>query len=615
MNHRKIISLLMAITMLLGMVTCTTAFAGTIYQMGDSGETILQIQERLAELGYTDTETDGTYGEGTQKAILAFQRTNDLLETGYADEVTVRILFSGSAEKARTASYYEDWMVEECAAESAYGYPMPMTTSAPMANASYAYGTTKSTASAPAWNTREYTTFSENGFQSVSTSPLSTFAADVDTASWSQVRQMLLRGETVPADSVRIEEMLNYFHYNYKAPEAGEPFGVTMELGACPWNSQTRLLLIGLQAETVETTHEPKNLVFLIDVSGSMDSEKKLPLVKRSFLLLLETLEPTDTVSIVTYASSDRVVLDGVPAANKTLIMEAINDLTAGGCTNGAAGIQTAYHIASSHYVEGGVNRILLATDGDLNVGITSEGDLARLVMEEKAAGISLTCLGFGGSNYKDNRMEALADYGDGNYWYIDSIHEARRALVTEAGGTFHTVAKDVKIQVDFNPAYVKGYRLIGYEDRLLDAEDFANDSVDGGEIGSGHRVTALYEIVPVDSAFDFGAVESRYTTVTTGDSTEWLTVSIRAKAPDGDVSTLYTYALDDLDEARPTENLGFASGVAELGMLMRGSEWSGCATYESALELIRSCPSVTGDACKEELVYLAGLLVRDNAD
>ena len=355
--------------------------------------------------------------------------------------------------------------------------------------------------------------------------------------------------------------------------------------------------------------------MFLIDTSGSMFGSDRLDLVKRAFLLLLDELEPEDTVSIVAYASQDRVVLEGAPAADKTRIMEAINELEARGATNGSAGITRAYEIASKYYREGGVNRILLATDGDLNVGVTSEGDLARMVTEKKESGISLTCLGFGMGNYKDNKMEALADYGNGNCRYIDTIYEARKALVEEGGGTFITVAKDVKIQVDFNPAMVKGYRLIGYEDRVMAAEDFANDEKDGGEIGSGHRMTALYEIVPADSDFDFGEAESRYQKNQAAEAAEdadWLTVSIRAKEPEGTESKLYEYPVkEDAVSETLSENLRFAAGVAEAGMILRGSEWKGTATWASALELVRGCDSVSGDPYKEEFVYLLTLLER----
>ncbi len=594
------------VSILLVLVMCLVSLASAAFaddgmlRQGDSGEEVLKLQERLAELGYDDTEMDGVFGPGTEKALILFQKTNGLLATGIADEVTLRLLMSDEAKGApeTDSTVYEDLELFETGA-----YMMPMPTNSMAKSAAF---------DGFDLDTREYTTFAENGFVSVLSSPLSTFAADVDTASWTQIRQMLLRGEQVPKDSVRIEEMLNYFSYDYKKPEKGEPFGVTMEMTDCPWQKGNKLLLIGLQAETIAKEDEaPRNLVFLIDVSGSMYDDDKLPLAKRAFQLLLDELKPTDIVSIVTYASRDEVVLDGVPAADKTRIMEAIDQLRAGGSTNGSAGIQTAYELAEKHFIEGGVNRILLATDGDLNVGVTSEGDLARLVSEKKEKGVSLTVMGFGGWNYKDNRMEALADYGDGNYWYIDTIFEARRALVTEAGGTFNTVAKDVKLQLDFNPAMLKGYRLIGYEDRLLANEDFADDSVDGGEIGSGHRVTVLYELVPADSDFEFGEAVSKYASHPGDGSGEWLTLSVRAKEPDGDESKLYTYVLEDEASAAPSENIRFAAGVAEFGMLLRGSEWSGTADYESALELLRGCGSITGDVYKEELVYLLGLMIR----
>ena len=362
-----------------------------------------------------------------------------------------------------------------------------------------------------------------------------------------------------------------------------------------------------------EEERAPHNLVFLIDTSGSMHGADRLDLVKRAFLLLLDELKAEDTASIVTYASSDRVIIEGVPASEKTRIMEAISELEAHGSTNGSAGILRAYEIAEKYRKEGGINRILLATDGDLNVGVTSEGDLARLAEEKKKSGIALTCLGFGMGNYKDNKMEALADYGDGNCWYIDSIHEARKALVTEGGGAFQTVAKDVKIQVDFNPALVAGYRLIGYEDRLMAAEDFANDAKDGGEIGSGHRMTALYEIVPAGSDFDFGGTGSRYGgAAETGETGEMLTIAIRAKEPEGSESRLYEFPVraDSLTETL-SDNLKFAAAVAETGMLLRGSEWKGTATWESVLGLLRDCGAVSGDVYKEEFLYLAGLLSR----
>ncbi len=465
------------------------------------------------------------------------------------------------------------------------------------------------------WNTDEFTHFASSGFLSTLTSPLSTFAADVDTSSYAQFRRRVLQGETIPKDSIRIEEMLNYFSYDYARPEGDDPFGVTVSCAPCPWNDQTRLLQIGIAAKTVDAGERPPyNLVFLIDTSGSMEGSDRLDLVKRAFLLMLEELRADDTVSIVTYANQDRVVLEGTPATEKTRIMEAINDLSARGGTHGSAGLIRAYEIAEKYRKDGSVSRILLATDGDLNIGPSSESELVALVTEKKEKGISLTCLGFGMGNYKDNKMEALADHGDGNCHYIDTIHEARKALVTEAGGTFLTVAKDVKLQLDFNPAWIKGYRQIGYEDRKLAAEDFADDTKDGGEIGSGHRVTVLYEIVPADSAFEFGGTESRYQKPESENAAdgEMLTVSIRAKKPDSDTSDLYEYPVKaDIFRDEMDDNLRFAAAVAEVGMVLRDSEWKGTASYSEALALLRGCGAVSGDAYREEFLYLVTLLER----
>ena len=606
---RKVTAIILAMLMVLSITASAMGEENRIWQTGDSGEKIAWIQTRLKELAYLNREPTGIFDEETEEALKAFQRDHDLLQTGMADSVTMKVLettmdTADDMMSQRTYDVYE--AAEAPAAKAAYG--APLSTGMPVSNGGWS-GQIE-------WNTEEYATFESNRFLSVLTSPLSTFAADADTSSYAMLRRKVLNGERVAPDSVRIEEMLNYFHYSYARPKDGEPFGVTTEIGPCPWNEKTKLLLIGLQAEEIKKDDRPgHNLVFLIDTSGSMFGSERLDLVKRAFMLLLDELEPDDTVSIVAYASQDRVVIEGVPAADKTRIMEAISELEAGGATNGSAGINRAYEIAAKYYREGGVNRILLATDGDLNVGTTGEGDLANLVSEKKKAGISLTCLGVGMGNYKDNKMEALADYGDGNCRYLDTIHEARKALVEEGGGTFVTVAKDVKIQVDFNPAMVKGYRLIGYEDRMMAAEDFANDEKDGGEIGSGHRMTALYEIVPADSDFEFGEAGSRYQNTQAEEADEgadWLTVSIRAKEPEGNESKLYEYPVKaDAVKETMSENLRFAAGVAEAGMLLRESEWKGTASWAQALELVRGCKSVTGDAYKEEFVYLLTLLER----
>lgn len=612
---KKITAIILAALIALSIAAGAMGEENRIWRIGDTGEKVIWIQTRLKELEYLDRTPTGIFDEETEEALKQFQRDWGLLKTGMGDSVTMQALETTTETRSELESkwtVYEDACYEVSAAapamKSVSYAAMPMATAMP------ALGAVSN--GRISWNTEEYTTFEGNRFLSVQTSPLSTFAADVDTSSYSLFRRKVLAGDRISSDSIRIEELLNYFHYDYAQPKNGEPFGVTVEIAPCPWNEQTKLLLIGLQAAEIKADNRPgHNLVFLIDTSGSMYGSDRLDLVKRAFMLLLEELKPEDTVSIVAYASQDRVVIEGVPAAEKTRIMEAISELEAGGATNGSAGISKAYEIAAKYYREGGVNRILLATDGDLNVGTTGEGDLARLVSEKKKAGISLTCLGVGMGNYKDNKMEALADYGDGNCRYLDTIHEARKALVEEAGGTFITVAKDVKIQVDFNPAMVRGYRLIGYEDRVMAAENFADDEKDGGEIGSGHRMTALYEIVTADSGFEFGEAGSRYQNAQAAEAAEgadWLTVSIRAKEPEGTESRLYEYPVKaDEVSATVSDNLRFAAAVAETGMILRESEWKGSASWAQALELVRGCGSVTGDAYKEEFVYLLTLLER----
>lgn len=461
------------------------------------------------------------------------------------------------------------------------------------------------------FNTEEYSYISENGFKRVSDEPLSTFSIDVDTAAYSNVRRMIRNGETIPADAVRIEEMINYFDYDYPEPEEGEPFTVTTEYSDCPWNPENNLLLVGLQAKEIDFENRPhSNLVFLLDVSGSMYSEDKLPLVRKSFAMLAENLTEKDRVSIVTYAGYESVVLEGVPGDRTAVIMEALEGLEAGGSTAGAAGIRKAYELAQEYFIPGGNNRVILATDGDLNVGISSEGELTRLIQEKKKSGVHLSVLGVGTGNLKDNKMEALADNGDGNYNYIDSVFEAKKVLVDEMGGTLITVAKDVKIQVEFNPEKVAGYRLVGYENRLLDQEDFHNDKVDAGEIGAGHTMTALYEIQPAGTGSG-QKMELKYQTTgqatnqTTG-SSELLTVSLRYKAPNGDKSRLISHPVEaDSYRQEMSENLAFASAVAEFGMVLRDSDNRGNATFDSVLELAEPCVHADSDDYRKEFLGL----------
>lgn len=448
------------------------------------------------------------------------------------------------------------------------------------------------------FNTEEYNYQKENSFISCATNRFSTFAADVDTASYANLRRQVTQNGEVNPDSVRVEELINYFRYDYPQPAEGEPFGVYTEITDCPWNGQTKLLRIGLQAKDIDTENMPRsNLVFLIDVSGSMEDYNKLPLVRRSFLTLVETLGEDDVVSIVTYASGQDIILDGVSAGDKTAIMKTIEDLEAGGSTSGSKAIEMAYDLAEKHFIEGGNNRIIMATDGDLNVGITSEGELTRLVKKKAKKGVYLSILGYGMGNYKDNKLESMADNGNGNYAYIDTIDEARKVLVDEAGGTLFTVAKDVKLQVEFNPDMVKGYRLIGYENRVMNAEDFANDEKDGGEIGAGHQVTAMYEIVPAGSDFGIFEPEGKYggaAEPASGDQSgadgEYCTVNIRYKAPDGDASTLLSYPVDGSsvrDEMSADQK--WCAGVSQAAMLIRDSEFKGTSDYDSVLEMLKS--------------------------
>lgn len=462
------------------------------------------------------------------------------------------------------------------------------------------------------YNTEEYSYIAENGYKRVADEPLSTFSVDVDTAAYSNIRRMIHQGTPIPADAVRIEEMINYFDYDYPEPDGEDPFSVTAEYSACPWNQENNLLLIGLQAKEIDFSNRPaSNFVFLLDVSGSMYSDDKLPLVQKAFGMLAENLTENDRVSIVTYAGYETVVLDGETGNHIPAIVDALDSLTAGGSTAGSAGIQKAYELAEKHFIPGGNNRVILATDGDLNVGVTSEGALTRLIQEKKKSGVHLSVLGVGTGNIKDNKMEALADNGDGNYNYLDSVYEAKKVLVDEMGGTLITVAKDVKIQVEFNPAYVAGYRLVGYENRLLNKEDFHNDAVDAGEIGSGHTVTALYEIVPAGSGS--GGSELKYQTAPKQegltDSSELLTVSLRYKAPNGDTSKLMSYPVEaDSYQKDMSPNLRFAAAVAEFGMVLRDSENRGNATYETVMQLAESCVTMWSDGYRKEFLELVKL-------
>ena len=464
-------------------------------------------------------------------------------------------------------------------------------------------------------NDEEYNYIKENGYTAVSSAPLSTFSADVDTASYTNVRRMIDDGMDVPPDAVRIEEFINYFDYDYTDPADGEPFAVHTELSDCPWNDETELLMVGINTKGFDAVLDERpamNLVFLIDVSGSMYDDNKLPLVQKSFSMLTDNLTAADRVSIVTYAGSDEVVLEGADGNDRKKILRAINDLEAGGSTAGAAGINTAYDIAQKYFIDGGNNRVILATDGDLNVGLSSESELTRLIEEKRESGVFLSVLGFGTGNYKDNRLEALADYGNGNYSYIDSEKEAKKVLVDEMSGTLFTVAKDVKFQLEFNPANVKGYRLIGYENRVMAAEDFNDDTKDAGEIGAGHSVTVLYEIVPADSKMELGESKLKYASDSEGVmGDELLTVNIRYKEPEGSESKLLTYPVNkSLYSDKMSADMNFASCVAEFGMLLRNSRYIGDVTYKDVSAQL-SKYDYSDDDYKDEFIYLVNTMKR----
>lgn len=467
------------------------------------------------------------------------------------------------------------------------------------------------------WNTENYNAVKESGFVSVNTQPFSTFGADVDTAVYSNFRRSVYEndGFGISGDAIRIEEMVNYFNYDYAKPADGEKFGVVTDLAPCPWNDDTLLLRVGVRAEEI-VPEKGSNIVFLIDTSGSMFDNNKLPLAQEAFKTLQAQLTQNDTVSIVTYAGSSEVALEGARGDEHQKIVDAIDELEAYGSTNGEGGIKKAYEIAEKYFIEGGNNRVILATDGDLNVGVSSEAGLIELVEEERETGVFLSCLGFGSGNYQDDKMEALADHGNGNYAFVDCTAEAERVLKDEMWSTLFTVAKDVKFQVEFNPAQVKGYRLVGYENRKMAAEDFADDTKDGGEVGSDQCVTVLYEVVLNDSAFEIPGVDSRYGNDAAGaaDSDELLAVNIRYKEPDSNTSELRTYPVTkDMISDTMDDDTSWAAGVAQFGMLLRESEFAGTSTYEDIIDRLKQDPKVMTDDFRAEFLYIAEKVAQDN--
>ncbi len=468
-------------------------------------------------------------------------------------------------------------------------------------------------------NTESYSFIRDNAFLGVAQNPLSTFSVDVDTASYTNVRRLFASRSLPPPDAVRIEELLNYFSYRYPAPTNGAPFAVSMEVADAPWATAHRLVRIGLKGREVAAASRPAaNLVFLLDVSGSMNQPNKLPLVKESLRLLLGKLRPDDRVAIVTYAGSSGLVLPSTPVARSREILAAVDTLQSGGSTNGSMGIHLAYDIAKANFLADGVNRVILCTDGDFNVGVTGPGDLVRLIEEKAKSKVFLTVLGFGMGNLKDGTLEQLANKGNGHYGYIDNRREAQRMLVDDLTSTLVTIAKDVKIQVEFNPAKVASYRLIGYENRVLAKEDFNNDQVDAGEIGAGHTVTALYEIVPVMAGADSGVVaapvdELRYQTkpvtpvVPAALANELLTVKVRYKEPHGDVSQKLDFPLTDAGTSfeKASGDFRFAAAVAQFGMILRKSEHRGTATLGHVMAWAADTANITDDPRGERTEFL----------
>lgn len=464
------------------------------------------------------------------------------------------------------------------------------------------------------FNREGYAAIHENGFKKAIESPLSTFSIDVDAASYANIRRFLNNGNRPPKDAVRIEEMVNYFNYDYPQPDNGDPFSINTEVNSCPWNEDNLLLHIGIQGLKLNMEDlPPSNIVFLLDVSGSMSSPNKLPLLKKSFELLLKQLDEEDRVAIVVYAGSSGLVLPSTSGDQKEKILQALNNLQAGGSTAGAAGLKLAYKVATENYIKKGNNRIILATDGDFNVGVSSDAEMERLIEKEREKGVFISVLGFGMGNYQDSKMETIADKGNGNYAYIDNILEAKKVLVNEFGGTMFTIAKDVKIQIEFNPAVVESYRLIGYENRLLNNEDFEDDKKDAGELGSGHTVTALYEIVPAGSASS-QANTLKYLTANLNNlakkSDEIATVKFRYKKPDGEKSKLIekTIAYREKRFEDMSDNFRFSASVAGFGMLLRDSEHKGDLNWDKVIRMAQNAKGRDQEGYRSEMIQLMKL-------
>lgn len=536
-----------------------------------------------------DTEFFTTYSITTSYCIRAvsYDDTDQKIVSRTSNKITLKYRANRptpyyAADAGEGVDYeYEEEVLEE----AEYDYALEPAAPAVSTSVKGGYYPTAD------YNTEEYSHSEESGFKNASTDPVSTFAADVDTASYANIRRLINDRSTIPEDAVRIEEMINYFDYGYdtdtKYTRKLDTFSVYSEIADCPWNKDAKLLQLGIEAYAPEETPN-SNLVFLVDVSGSMDNKDKLPLVKESIEMLTENMSADDTISIVTYSGEEKVVLAGANAGCINAITDLSSCMEAGGCTNGESGINAAYEIAEKYFIEGGNNRIILCTDGDLNVGISDEGELKKLIEKKRESGVFFTVLGYGKGNIKDNKMETLADNGNGSYHYIDCSDEAAKVLIEERTENIITAAKDVKIQAEFNPEKVKSYRLIGYDNRRLGNEDFDNDVKDGGEVGAGQSITVLYEIIPADT----GAESSLKYQKSTG-SKEWCTVKIRYKEPDGSKSKLVSAAVDDsFVHYTPSSRMKLAGAAAMFGMYLKDSEYKGSSHPDNARKLLSGLKS-----------------------
>jgi Ca-activated chloride channel family protein len=520
------------------------------------------------------------------------------------------VIFSGCAESASNSKVYSGNKPADYSQNEPYvseNKPMAASNTSPAAERSDGFDERNKSG-------ERYAKIDENPFLETVRAPLSTFSIDVDTASYANVRRFLNQGSLPPKDAVRIEELVNYFDYDYPQPAGNAPFSVNTEVAVCPWNTNHKIVEIGLQGKKISLDNvPPSNLVFLVDVSGSMNTPDKLPLLKNGLKMLVNQLSAKDRVAIVVYAGATGLALPSTSASDKQTIISTLDRLESGGSTNGGQGIKLAYQIAEDNFIASGNNRVILATDGDFNVGLTNDSELVGLIEQKRQSNIFLSVLGFGSGNLNDSMMEKLADKGNGNYAYIDSNEEARKALGQQVAGTLYTIAKDVKIQVEFNPAKVAGYRLIGYENRMLADKDFNDDRKDAGEIGAGHTVTALYEIVPAGQKVENPGVDDlRYSKVAPSDTrfnAELLTVKLRYKEPDGNESRLLTMGLLDTNNAfeNASENLRFASAVAGFGMILRDSNYKGNANLNNIWQIANSARGNDLKNYRTEFIELVG--------